>query len=57
MIQTGAYLMIVNNLSFKLLYTIALQEAVQKITQVLETQGISEDDLMADFQNARKNTR
>jgi hypothetical protein len=49
--------MIVNNLSFKLLYTIALQEAVQKITQVLETQGISEDDLMADFQNARKNTR
>ncbi len=32
---------------------IALQEAVQKIKHLLETKGISEDDLLADFQNAK----
>lgn len=32
---------------------IALQEAVQKIKQLLETKGINEDDLFADFQNAK----
>ncbi|WP_016952513.1 type II toxin-antitoxin system Phd/YefM family antitoxin [Anabaena sp. PCC 7108] len=34
----------------------ALQEAVQKIQQLLETRGISEDELFADFQNAREST-
>jgi PHD/YefM family antitoxin component YafN of YafNO toxin-antitoxin module len=34
----------------------ALQEAVQKIKQLLETRGISEDELFADFQNAKENT-
>ncbi|MDB9439045.1 MAG: type II toxin-antitoxin system Phd/YefM family antitoxin [Dolichospermum sp. UKL201] len=32
----------------------ALQAAVQKIKQLLETSGISEDELFADFQNARE---
>ena len=32
----------------------ALQAAVQKIQQLLETRGISEDELFADFQNARE---
>ena len=36
---------------------IALQEAVQKIKQLLETRGISEDELFADFHNARESTR
>jgi PHD/YefM family antitoxin component YafN of YafNO toxin-antitoxin module len=35
---------------------IALQEAVQKIKQLLEIKGISEDDLLADFENAKKST-
>jgi hypothetical protein len=35
---------------------IALQAAVQKIKQLLETKGISEDELFADFQNAKKST-
>ncbi len=35
---------------------IALKEAVQKIKQLLETKGISEDEVLADFQNARKIT-
>ncbi len=35
---------------------LALQEAVQKITQLLQTQGISEEELLADFQSAKKNT-
>jgi len=34
----------------------ALQEAVQKIKQLLETRGISEDELFADFQNAKEST-
>jgi PHD/YefM family antitoxin component YafN of YafNO toxin-antitoxin module len=34
---------------------LALQEAVQKITQLLQTQGISEEELFADFQSAKKN--
>jgi PHD/YefM family antitoxin component YafN of YafNO toxin-antitoxin module len=34
---------------------LALQEAVQKITQLLQTQGISEEELLADFQSAKKN--
>ena len=34
----------------------ALQEAVQKIQQLLETRGISEDELFADFQNAKEST-
>ncbi|MBE9259915.1 MULTISPECIES: type II toxin-antitoxin system Phd/YefM family antitoxin [Aphanizomenonaceae] len=34
----------------------ALQAAVQKIQQLLETRGISEDELLADFQNAREST-
>ncbi len=33
---------------------IALQEAVQKVTQLLATQGISEDELVAYFQQKRK---
>ena len=32
----------------------ALQAAVQKIKQLLETSGISEDELFADFQNAKE---
>lgn len=35
---------------------IALQEAVQKIIHLLQSKGISEAELFADFQNARKNT-
>jgi PHD/YefM family antitoxin component YafN of YafNO toxin-antitoxin module len=35
---------------------LALQEAVQKITQLLKTKGISEEELLADFQSAKKNT-
>ena len=35
---------------------IALQEAAQKIRQLLETKGITEDDLLADFQNAQKSS-
>jgi PHD/YefM family antitoxin component YafN of YafNO toxin-antitoxin module len=35
---------------------IALQEAVQKIKQLLEIKGVSEDDLLADFENAKKST-
>ena len=35
---------------------LALQEAVQKITQLLQIQGISEEELLADFQSAKKNT-
>ncbi|MFK0731430.1 MAG: prevent-host-death family protein [Gloeotrichia echinulata GP01] len=35
---------------------IALQAAVQKIKQLLETKGISEDELFADFQDAKKST-
>lgn len=35
---------------------LALQEAVQKITQLLQTQGISEEELFADFQSAKKIT-
>lgn len=34
----------------------ALQAAVQKIKQLLETRGISEDELFTDFQNAREST-
>jgi PHD/YefM family antitoxin component YafN of YafNO toxin-antitoxin module len=34
---------------------LALQEAVQKITQLLQTQGVSEEELLADFQSAKKN--
>ncbi|MBO1072089.1 type II toxin-antitoxin system Phd/YefM family antitoxin [Dolichospermum sp. UHCC 0684] len=34
----------------------ALQAAVQKIQQLLETRGISEDELFADFQNAKEST-
>ncbi|WP_242045309.1 hypothetical protein [Anabaena catenula] len=34
----------------------ALQEAVQKIKQLLETRGISEDELFTDFQNAKEST-
>lgn len=34
---------------------LALQQAVQKITQLLQTQGISEEELLADFQSAKKN--
>jgi hypothetical protein len=33
-----------------------LQEAAQKIRQLLETKGITEDDLLADFQNAQKSS-
>ncbi|CAN1209828.1 Prevent-host-death family protein [Tumidithrix helvetica PCC 7403] len=33
---------------------LALQEAVQKITQLLQTKGISEDELLADFQDAKR---
>jgi antitoxin (DNA-binding transcriptional repressor) of toxin-antitoxin stability system len=33
-----------------------LQVAVQKIKQLLETRGISEDELFADFQNAKEST-
>ena len=36
---------------------LALQEAAQKIRKLLETKGITEDELLADFQNARKNDR
>ncbi|MEA5575931.1 prevent-host-death family protein [Anabaena sp. UHCC 0451] len=36
--------------------SMALQEAVQKIQQLLETRGINEDELFADFQNAREIT-
>jgi prevent-host-death family protein len=32
----------------------ALQEAVQKITELLAIAGISEDELVADFQKERK---
>ena len=35
---------------------IALQQAVQKISQLLQTKGISEEELFADFQKARKST-
>lgn len=35
---------------------LALQEAVQKITQLLQIQGVSEEELLADFQRAKKNT-
>ncbi|MFM7364597.1 MAG: prevent-host-death family protein [Cuspidothrix sp.] len=35
---------------------IALQEAVQKIQQLLEIRGISEDELLEDFQNTKKST-
>jgi PHD/YefM family antitoxin component YafN of YafNO toxin-antitoxin module len=34
----------------------ALQEAVQKIQQLLETSSIGEDELFADFQNTKKST-
>lgn len=34
----------------------ALQQAVQKIKQLLKTRGMSEDELFADFQNAREST-
>ena len=34
----------------------ALQAAVQKIQQLLETRGISEDELLEDFQNTKKST-
>jgi antitoxin (DNA-binding transcriptional repressor) of toxin-antitoxin stability system len=34
----------------------ALQAAIQKIQQLLETRGINEDELFADFQNATKIT-
>ena len=34
---------------------IALQEAVQKITQLLQRQGITENELFTDFQTAKKN--
>ncbi|MBD2277147.1 MULTISPECIES: type II toxin-antitoxin system Phd/YefM family antitoxin [Nostocales] len=34
----------------------ALQAAVQKIQQLLETRGINEDELFADFQNAKEST-
>jgi len=34
----------------------ALQTAVQKIQQLLETRDISEDELFADFQNAKEST-
>jgi antitoxin (DNA-binding transcriptional repressor) of toxin-antitoxin stability system len=34
----------------------ALQAAVQKIKQLLETRGINEDELFADFQNAKEST-
>ena len=34
----------------------ALQAAVQKIQQLLETRGISEDELFTDFENAREST-
>lgn len=34
---------------------LALQQAVQKITQLLQTQGVSEEELLADFQSAKKN--
>lgn len=33
---------------------IALQEAVHKITKLLETEGISSHELLTDFQTARK---
>jgi len=33
-----------------------LQAAVQKIKQLLETRGISEDELFTDFQNAKEST-
>jgi hypothetical protein len=33
---------------------IALQEAVQKITQLLQTQSVSEDEIFADFQKERR---
>lgn len=35
---------------------IALQEAAEKIRQLLETRGITEDNLLADFQNAQKSS-
>jgi PHD/YefM family antitoxin component YafN of YafNO toxin-antitoxin module len=35
---------------------IALQEAAQKIRQLLETKGITEDDLLADFQNIQRSS-
>ncbi|TYQ31488.1 prevent-host-death family protein [Pseudanabaena sp. UWO310] len=35
---------------------LVLQQAVQKITQLLQTQGISEEELFADFQSVRKHT-
>jgi PHD/YefM family antitoxin component YafN of YafNO toxin-antitoxin module len=35
---------------------IALQEAAEKIRQLLETKGITEDNLLADFQNAQKSS-
>ena len=35
---------------------LALQEAAQKIRQLLETKGITEDELLADFQNVQKST-
>ncbi|MBS9384053.1 MAG: prevent-host-death family protein [Dolichospermum sp. BR01] len=34
----------------------ALQAAVQKIQQLLETRGINEDELFTDFQNAKEST-
>jgi antitoxin (DNA-binding transcriptional repressor) of toxin-antitoxin stability system len=34
----------------------ALQAAIQKIQQLLETRGINEDELFADFQNAKEST-
>ncbi len=35
---------------------IALQEAAEKIRQLLETRGITEDNLLVDFQNAQKSS-
>jgi PHD/YefM family antitoxin component YafN of YafNO toxin-antitoxin module len=35
---------------------IALQGAAEKIRQLLETKGITEDNLLADFQNAQKSS-
>jgi len=33
---------------------LALQEAVQKITQLLQTKDVSEDELFADFQKVKR---
>ena len=35
---------------------IALQEAAQKIRQLLETKGITEDNLLTDFQNIQRSS-